>query len=96
MKAVLRIHHKLKLQDRFTVEITIHEVVASERYRDGVKYGLICIDEQTKARVLFDNHHPKGPHIHLDRAEQSYTFLNEEQLIADFKKMVLEKMGVKL
>lgn len=74
MKAVLRFHHKLKLQNRYTVELTIHEVPDSERYPDGVKYALICVDEQTKSRVLFDNHHPKGPHIHLDDVELGYEF----------------------
>lgn len=96
MKAILRTYHKFKLHDRYTVELTIHEVPVSERYRDGVKYGLICVDDQTKSRVLFDNHHPKGPHIHLDGMELGYEFVSAEQLVADFKKMVMERMGVKL
>ena len=96
MKAILRYHLKLKLYGHYTVEMSIYEVPVSEKYPDGVKYGLICINDQTRSRVLLDNHHPKGPHIHLDEIEISYAFTSEEKLIADFKKLVLERMGVKL
>ena len=43
-----------------------------------------------------DNHHPKGPHVHLDNREMSYTFTNEDKLIEDFKRFAMEHLEVKI
>ena len=43
-----------------------------------------------------DNHHPKGPHVHLDDRELHYDFVNDEKLFDDFEQLVLDHMGVKL
>ncbi len=68
----------------------------SAKYPDGIKYGLICKDLKTGSFVLLDNHHPKGPHIHINENEFSYTYVNDEQLIEDFQNWVLKELGVKL
>lgn len=78
------------------VELNIHEIGDPVRYPDGVKYGLTCVDLISGKRVLMDNHHPKGPHIHLDRLEFPYEFRDVPTLINDFKRIVLEHMEVKL
>ena len=41
-----------------------------------------------------DNHHPKGPHIHLDDEELEYKFKNLDKLVEDFRKLIREHMGV--
>jgi len=41
-----------------------------------------------------DNHHPKGPHIHLDDEELEYEFKNLDKLVEDFRKLIREHMGV--
>lgn len=61
-----------------------------------MKYGLTCVDTVSGRRVLMDNHHPKGPHIHLDELELSYSFRDVPTLISDFKRIVYEHMEVKL
>lgn len=43
-----------------------------------------------------DNHHPKGPHTHINELELVYEYVNDEILIEDFKKIVLKELGVKL
>jgi hypothetical protein len=43
-----------------------------------------------------DNHHPKGPHIHINDEEFGYDFVGDEQLIEDFQNWVLKELGVKL
>lgn len=43
-----------------------------------------------------DNHHPKGPHVHVDDKEISYSFIDLDQLIVDFRRLILEHMGVTL
>ena len=96
MKAALLYWHKARLQGRYVLEMEIHRVGKSATYREGVKYGLVLVDARTGRRVLMDNHHPKGPHIHLDEREIPYRYVDEERLVKDFKTLVLEHMGVKL
>jgi hypothetical protein len=96
MKSHLRFFAKNKIHGRYVVELSIHEVGKSNKYPDGVKYGLICKDLKTGHFVLLDNHHPKGPHVHVNKREFSYLYVNDEQLIEDFKMLVLKELGVKL
>jgi hypothetical protein len=94
MKAVLLYYRKERFQDRYLMEMTIHDVGRSERYPEGIKYGLLLLDLETGHKVLMDNHHPKGPHVHLDETEFPYEFESDEKLIDDFKAFVLDHMGV--
>lgn len=96
MRARLIYYVKSRLQNRYVLELVIHEVEKSPRYVDGVKFGLICVDTKTGERVLFDNHHPKGPHIHIDDQELQYEYKNDDQLLKDFAALVLSHVGVKL
>jgi len=76
------------------MEMTIYEVGRSARYPDGIKYGLVCLDLKTGRRVLLDNHHPKGHHVHVDDRQLPYVYVNDDKLIDDFKRLVLEHMRV--
>lgn len=96
MKAHLRYYNKHKLQNRYIIELSIHEVGKSEKYPDGIKYGLICKDLKTGVYVLLDNHHPKGPHVHINEREFSYEYVDDDKLLEDFQMFVLQEMGVKL
>ncbi|MBI3012803.1 MAG: hypothetical protein HYY63_04185 [Elusimicrobia bacterium] len=96
MKARLIYWHKAHLQKRYVLEMKIQEVEKSTKYEDGARYSMILIDLVSKRRVLMDNHHPKGPHIHLDERELPYTFININCLIEDFKKLVFEHLEVKI
>jgi len=42
------------------------------------------------------NHHPKGPHVHIDNLEFPYEFVNLDQLVDDFRSLVTEHMGVQI
>jgi hypothetical protein len=96
VKARLRFYSKNRIQNRYVVELSIHEVGDSIRYPDGIKYGLVCKDLKTDDFVLMDNHHPKGPHFHLNEREFPYQYLSDDQLISDFQRLVLEHIGVTL
>ena len=96
MKALLVRHEKFIVRSRYTIEITVHEVPRSSKYLDGLKWGLICFDHRSEKRVLMDNHHPKGPHIHIDDQELPYNFSGLDQLIRDFRQLVTEHMGVQI
>jgi hypothetical protein len=86
---------KEEVRSRYIMELKIHSV-EDKRYVDGVKYSLLMIDPRSKKKVLMDNHHPKGPHFHLNDDEFDYQYKNDETLIEDFKKLVLQHFGEKL
>jgi hypothetical protein len=96
MKAVLVRHEKFIVRRRYIVEIAVHQVPRSGSYKDGLKWGLICVDQITGRRVLMDNHHPKGPHIHIDDIELIYDFRGLDQLVTDFRQLITEHLGVKI
>ncbi len=96
MKAHLKYYHKILVRERYIVEMSIHEFTKTSKYPDGIRFRLVCKDMKTDDIVLIDNHHPKGPHVHLNEKEMNYDFVNEEQLVEDFKNYVYQKLGVKL
>lgn len=96
MRASLIVWHKARIKERYIVELKIHQVPESARYPDGIKYGLICKDLKTGRRVLLDNHHPKGHHIHIDDEEIPYEFRNLDVLVDDFNNLVFQHLEVKL
>jgi hypothetical protein len=96
MKATLVRYEKFIVRRRYTVEISVHQVPQSGKYEDGLKWGLICVDRVTDMKVLMDNHHPKGPHIHIDTKELPYEFRNLDQLVRDFRKLITEHMGIQI
>jgi hypothetical protein len=96
MKAVLVRHEKFIVRRRYLIEISVHQVPRSEKYKDGLKWGLICVDQAAGKRIIMDNHHPKGPHIHVDQQELAYEFNGLDQLVDDFRRMIFEHMGVQI
>jgi hypothetical protein len=96
MEARIVLWEKMRIQSRFILEMKIYAVGKSKKYPLGVRYSLILIDPKTSAKILMDNHYPKGPHIHINEAELDYEFRDESRLIQDFKMLVFEHMGVKL
>lgn len=96
MKARLLYWHKARLQGRYILEMKLHRVERSARCPEGIRYRLICIDERTGRRLLMDNHHPKGPHVHRDGLELPYRYADEQRLVSDFRAFVFEFLGVKI
>jgi len=96
MKAVLVRHEKFIVRRRYLIEISVHQVPKSNSYKDGLKWGLICVDRVSGKKVLMDNHHPKGPHIHINDDELPYDFSGLDKLINDFRQLITEHMGVQI
>jgi hypothetical protein len=96
MKARLVYWHKAKLQGRYILEMKLYEVRRSAQYPDGVRYHMILADPMTGRRVLMDNHHPKGPHLHLDSVEMLYDYADENQLVEDFRMWAFKHMEIEL
>ena len=96
MRAKLVFWQKARIEERYILELKIHEVGRSEKYPDGIRYGLICKDLVSDRQVLLDNHHPKGHHLHIDDRERAYDFKGIPVLLEDFEKLVESHLGVKL
>jgi hypothetical protein len=99
-------HNKITKEDRNAirrylsdfdfVEISIHEIPKDRNRPHGFRYRLAWIQILEggvhRRRVLFDNHHGKSDHYHLDGSEFSYEFGSIEQLLEDFEDAI-KKLG---
>ncbi|MBI4063433.1 MAG: hypothetical protein HY401_03940 [Elusimicrobia bacterium] len=90
MKARLLLRQKLTDSDGDLKELVAWRVVVNEKHPEGVRYRLAFIPQGHKQpAVLYDNHHPKGHHKHVDESESLYSFSGARQLIEDFEKDVV-------
>jgi hypothetical protein len=94
MKATLRFSSKLTLLNGETSDVAIAElkvwdVPKSDHYPEGLKYRLFLVAKESGLVIVgFDNHKPKGPHLHYRGEERDYTFRGVERLIEDFWRWV--------
>lgn len=73
------------------MEQRIWRVPASKAYPQGIRYRLVVVGLYSKrVLLLFDNHAPKGPHVHRAGSEETYEFRGLEKLKADFQREMLE------
>jgi hypothetical protein len=77
-------------------EMVIWRIAPNPRQPEGVRYrlALILAGERSPA-VLYDNHHPKGHHRHIEGVEEPYQFVDLDRLIADFMTDVMEAIGAR-
>lgn len=70
-------------------EHKIWEVPRDAKNPDGIRYRMVYIPtgRETPA-VLYDNHHPKGHHKHIDGREIAYEYSGFENLLKDFQRDV--------
>lgn len=84
-KATLIFHEKLSLNSGLVSERKIWRIAKSDRYPLGFRYRLALADPKTHyVLLLYDNHWPKGPHVHWDNKERSYDFMSLARLLMDF------------
>jgi hypothetical protein len=78
-------HQKLALRSGLLSERKIWRINSLIRYPAGIKYRLALVNPKThEVILLYDNHHPKGPHVHWGGAERAYEFISVEKLLRDF------------
>jgi hypothetical protein len=66
-------------------EMVIWEVAPNPRQPEGIRYRLaLILAGEKQPAVLYDNHHPKGHHRHIEGVEEPYRFVDVDRLIADF------------
>lgn len=85
-KADLIIHQKLTSPKGLIRELSVWRVKRTERYPDGVKYRLVLVDSASGlVHLLYDNHWPKGHHVHAGDREELYRFTSVANLIREFR-----------
>ena len=71
------------LPDGSFIEYSVVTIRPDKYRRHGVRYRLAWIQDGT-CRVLFDNHHGKSDHSHIDGEEKPYPFTTVDALFEDF------------
>lgn len=92
--ATLVLAQKITRRSGRIEELKVWKVKASLKYPDGIRYRLVYVDPRTKdVLLLFDNHYPKGHHVHWGEIEKEYEYRGSRKLMEDFRKAVdgLEK-----
>ena len=84
-KAKLILFRKQTLNSGLLMERKIWQIAKSDRYPDSIKYRLVLVDPKKHVVILlYDNHWPKGPHIHRANREREYVYRGVEKLLQDF------------
>jgi len=81
------LHQKLVSASGLIHAISVWRVPRSERYPEGLRYRLALVDSKTgSVLLLFDNHWPKGHHVHRGTKEHPHPFVSLEHLVREFRK----------
>src|SRR5207249_8603986 len=74
-RAELVVREKVIDEDGDIIELAIWSVPLSPKQPAGVRYRLAFIRrDAADPAVLYDNHHPKGHHRHVEGVEGPYDF----------------------
>jgi hypothetical protein len=95
VKATEIFRQKIVLNHRNGNRIAIYEIViwkvpATEDYPAGIKYRA-WVSEGGKTLFGFDNHKPKGPHLHVGETQVGYVFRGLDALRADIAAMIRQE-----
>ena len=70
-----------------TFEMVAWRIPKSKDYPEGLKYRA-WLSEDGETIFGFDNHKPKGPHLHIGDTEIGYLFRGYNELIKDIRVMI--------
>ena len=92
MKARLEFQQKIILKHvegaRLAIfEMVIWQIPKTQSYPEGIKYHA-WLSENGETIFGFDNHKPKGPHLHIGNKEIGYVFRGISALHADVIAMI--------
>lgn len=74
--------------DRIAIlEIVVWKIPVTKDYPSGIKYRA-WVSEAGRTLFGFDNHKPKGPHLHIGDAEVGYVFRGLDELREDITAMI--------
>ena len=79
------------LSDKSFIEITLMPIRPDKWRPHGARYRFAWV-QNGKCRVLFDNHHGKKDHMHLDGVEHPFEFESISHLRRRFEEEI-RKLG---
>jgi hypothetical protein len=89
MAARLLLHEKVLTGHGDLTETVVWSVPRTTAYSLGVRYRLAFVPGGAgRPAVLYDNHHPKGPHRHREGREEPYEYVDIRRLRLDFERDV--------
>ena len=72
--------------------LKVWKVPKSEYFPEGIKYSMFLVEKLTGNVLLgYDNHKPKGHHMHTEDEEYAYDFKDIETLVNEFWSGVIER-----
>ncbi len=84
-QATLLLRQKVIDEQGSILELVIWRVPSTSHSQTGVRYRLAFVRQgEEEPAVLYDNHPPKGHHRHIMGVEEAYSFVDVDQLLADF------------
>jgi hypothetical protein len=92
MNATLVFHQKLTLRNESGTREAIFEMIVwkvpkDKDFPEGIRYRA-WMSEEGVTLFGFDNHKPKGPHLHVGEKELGYLFRGYDELVKDIRKMI--------
>ena len=95
MKATLIVDFKIELEHHDGIRSAIFQIVAwqvpkSGAYPEGIKYRA-WLSESGKTVFGFDNHPPKGHHLHLGDTQIGYDYTGFTQLQKDIERLIIKE-----
>lgn len=95
-KAKVLRKYKIALEHGLLIEIAIYGIPPSKYYPEGLKYRLYLL-QHGRVIVGYDNHQPKGHHVHFGMGrmtdlEEPYEFRGIDKLLEDFERHVEERL----
>lgn len=72
-------------------DMIVYKIPRTKDYPQGIKYRA-WLAENGKTIFGFDNHKPKGPHLHIKEKEIGYNYRGIDELITDIRALI-EKEG---
>ena len=95
MRALEIFRQKIVLKHKDGTRLAIYEIViwkvpVTKYYPTGAKYRA-WVSEDGKTLFGFDNHKPKGPHLHIGEAAVGYVFRGTDALREDIVAMIRQE-----
>ena len=68
--------------------------IEKKEYPEDYKFSWIAFNQDDpEEKVLFDNHHGKAPHFHINGQEESFVWINLEKSLDLFYQKTIQKFG---
>ena len=79
-----------------TVEMKLVRLpkINKKEFPEDYKFSWIAFSQdEPEERILFDNHHGKGPHFHINGKEEFFAWVNLEKALDLFYQKIIQKFG---